>query len=476
MKKTALFMLLTFCLTANAEAAPQGVKNMEISVTPKTRKEISVTVYNNGLGLIRDVRETTLKAGKNSLAFVEVSASIQPETALFLGQDLFVREQNFNFDLLSQNSLLQKFLGKNIQVIRTNNGNGQETTETATVLAVDAGLVLKIGNRIETNYDGRLIFPDVPANLRDRPTLVIDVTAKKEGKQDVELTYLTNGITWKADYVAELNAAEDKVSLNGWVTLTNTTGVDYENTSLQLVAGDVNRVVPQRPVMMKAARNMAMMSLDAAEGAMAEQELMDYHMYSLGRKTSILSNQTKQLSLLSASEVAAEKIYRMENIVPRYASSNMRNVDMKNAKVVLKFKNDKKAGLGMPLPAGTIRVYKAENKGGIFFVGEDSIRHTPENEKVELTLGDAFDVTASAKQTDYVKLGDNTYDATYEITFKNAKKTPVVVSYYQSFPQTFRILSETIKSAEDNASRQKWEISVPAGGQTVLTYGVRVSR
>lgn len=483
MKKTLLTLLAAFLISMPAYAAPKTpVKpikqrgDMEINVTPKTRKSVSVTVYNNGLGLVRDVRSVNLQSGKNSLAFVDVSASIQPETALFLGRDVSVLEQNFNFDLLSQTSLLNKFLGKQIQVLRTNAGNGKETLETATVLAVDAGLVLKIGDRIETNYDGRLIFPDVPANLRDRPTLVIDVIAKAAGLQDVELAYLTNGMSWKADYVAELNDDETKIALNGWVTLTNTTGVSYENASLQLVAGDVNRVRPQRPVMMKAARNAVMLEAAAFDSAVSEQELMDYHLYSLGRATDILSNQTKQVALLNAPSVSASKVYNMENIVPVYAAQGMRNVDMRNAKVKLKFENKKADGLGMALPAGTVRVYKSDDKKSLYFVGEDSIRHTPENEKIELTLGDAFDVTASAKQTDFTQMGEKTYDATYEITFKNAKKTPVVISYYQSFPQTFRILTQSVKSENDNASRVKWEIPVKASGETVLTFSVRVSR
>ena len=472
MKKSLLYVsALTFVAMSYPAAAEETV------LPADARTNVSVTVYNGGLGLIKDARRVTLKDGVNSIAFEDVSSQMQPETALVSGNGLKVMEQNFNFDLLSRESLLKRFLGKDIKVVNVNPGNGNETTETAKILSVDAGVVLKIGDRIETDYKGRYIFPDVPAALRDKPTLVIDLMVEKVGPQTMELTYLTNGLTWKADYVAELNEKEDKVDLNGWVTLTNTTGVSYPDADLQLVAGAVNRVrAAPRRVMAKGVRLNAMASFDSAQ-EMVEESLMDYHMYSLGRKTDIRSNQTKQLALLSAPAVSVEKIYRLENVVPTYVmSGSMQDVEMRNAKVFLRFKNDKKSGLGMPLPAGTVRVYKNTGKKGVFFVGEDSVRHTPENEKIDLTLGDAFDVTVSAKQTGYTSLGKNIYNASYALTFKNAKDVPVTVQYLQNFPNTFNIINESVPSAKENASRVKWEITVPAKSSAELTYTVRVSK
>lgn len=234
------------------------------------------------------------------------------------GSGLKVREQNFNFDLLSRESLLRKFLGKDIQVIETHYISGKKTIENAKVLSVDAGLVLKIGDRIETDYSGRLIFPDIPANLYDQPTLTVNVAADDSGKRDIELSYLTNGLTWRADYVAELNDAEDALNLNGWVTLTNTSGIAYNNADIQFVAGSVNRVRPPavpRPMMLKA-RNMAFAESASAGDAMIEEQLMDYHLYSLGRKTDIASNQTKQLALLSASDVKVKKNTNLPILCP----------------------------------------------------------------------------------------------------------------------------------------------------------------
>ena len=464
MKKSLLAAAALCVLSAPAFA--------ETAVPQSAVKNLSVTVYNNGLGLVKDTRGVPFEKGANTVSFAGVSAQIQPETALFSGDGVRVIEQNFNFDLLNRKSLLQKFLGKQIKVVSTNPATGAETTEDATVLAADSGVVLKIGDRIETDSKARLIFPDVPATLRDKPTLTVDLLSDKAGTRDVKLSYLTNGLTWRADYVAELNDAEDSIDLNGWVTLTNNSGADYKNADMQFVAGSVNRV---RPV--TRARPMLMMAKAAAvydEAAnMAEEELMDYHLYSLGRKTDILSNQTKQLALLSGSNIAARKEYRFDDITPVY-SPRQKEFDTRNAAVYLQFVNDKKSNLGIALPAGTMRVYKADSKQRIFFVGEDRVKHTAENEKVKLALGEAFDVSAKGKQTAYTQFSPKAYEASYEITFQNAKKVPVTVYSYQSLPDGWTITNNSAAYTKENAGQVLWQITVPAKGKTVLTYTVRV--
>ncbi len=465
MKKSVLAAAALCALSSNAFA--------ETNVPQSAVKNLSVTVYNNGLGLVKDTRGVPFEKGANTVSFAGVSAQIQPESALFSGDGLRVVEQNFNFDLLSRQSLLQKFLGKQIKVVSTNPATGAETTEDATVLAVDSGVVLKIGDRIETDSKARLIFPDVPATLRDKPTLTVDVLSDKAGSRDVNLSYLTNGLTWRADYVAELNDAEDALDLNGWVTLTNNSGADYKNADMQFVAGSVNRVRPPvraRPMLMMA--KAASMDFDAASN-MAEEELMDYHLYSLGRKTDILSNQTKQLALLSGSNIKARKEYRFDDIAPVY-SPRQKEFDTRSASVYLQFANDKKSNLGIALPAGTMRVYKADSKQRVFFVGEDRIKHTAENEKVKLALGEAFDVTAKGKQTAYTQFSPKAYEASYEITFQNAKNVPVTVNSYQSLPDGWTIANNSAAYTKENAGRVLWSIAVPAKGKTVLTYTVRV--
>ncbi len=449
------------------------------TVSQNDTNSLNVTVYNNGFGLVKDNRKVNFTKGLNSLSFQGVSAQIQPESALFEGNGLTVREQNFNFDLLSRESLLRKFLGKDIEVIETHYISGKKTVEKAKVLSVDAGLVLKIGDRIETDYNGRLIFPDIPENLYDQPTLSINVVADSDGERNVELSYLTNGLTWRADYVAELNDNEDMLNLNGWVTLTNTSGIPYNNADIQFVAGAVNRIRPvvPRPMMFKAAR--AQVSMDAAgvTNAMSEEQLMDYHLYSLGRKTDIASNQTKQLALFSASGVKVEKEYKFTNIVPSYRNANgSGEFDTRNAEVVLKFDNDKKSNLGLSLPSGIIRVYKADSKKNMFFVGEDKIDHTAENEKVKLDLGNAFDVTVRGKETAFTSFSNKSYEAGYSLTFKNAKETPVRITYQQDFPYQWSIADSSIPYTSPTARQAQWVIDLPAKGQNVLNFTVRVKK
>lgn len=469
LKKRIFLSLAAVCFSAHSVSA-------DTTVSPDAVKSLNVTVYNNGLGLVKDSRSVDLKKGDNILSFQGVSAQIQPETALFEGDGLKVREQNFNFDLLSRESLLRKFTGKDIRVIETHYISGKKTIENAKVLSVDAGLVLKIGDRIETDYSGRLIFPDIPANLYDQPTLTINVTANDAGSRDVELSYLTNGLTWRADYVAELNDAEDALNLNGWVTLTNTSGIAYNNADIQFVAGSVNRVRPPAvpKTMMLKARNMAVMETAAQDG-MVEEQLMDYHLYSLGRKTDIASNQTKQLALLSASGVKVKKEYKFSDIVPVYRGrGGSGEFASRNADVVLMIENDKASNLGLSLPAGIIRVYKANSKRNMFFVGEDRIGHVPENGQIKLDLGNAFDVTAQGKETAFTSFSNKAYEAGYSLTFKNAKDAPVKITYRQDFSGRWTITDSSIPYTTPTARQVEWVVDVPAKGKTVLNYTVRV--
>lgn len=467
---------------ADAEQKKQQAKKSPLMTLKETftdtdaRKSLNVTVYNEDLALVSDTRNVSFFRGQNNVVFKNVSRQIRPETAVLKGSDIRVMEQNFNFDLLSRETLLQKYLDKTIQVVSTNPATGAETTEDATVLSSDFGLILKIGDRIETDYKGRLIFPDIPTNLRDKPTLVLNVFSQDQAEKNVTLDYLTSGLSWQANYVAELNDAEDSLNLNGWVTLTNTSGVDYDDADINFVAGKLNIVRPvARPRMMYAAKAAMMDAAVKNEAGMAEEALMDYHLYSLGRKTSILSNQTKQLALLSTPPVKAAKEYRCENLVPQYAQTrNMPEFESQSAKVYLTFKNDADSGLGKPLPAGTIRVYKKDKKGHSLFVGEDSIRHTPRNEDIRLALGEAFDVTVSGKQTKRYDITDKIFEITYEMTFKNGKDSPVTVQYYQNAPASWTVLTSTIEYSKPDANRLLWKVPVAGGGKTTLVYSVRV--
>jgi hypothetical protein len=462
-------LLAAASLIALGLALPAMAEEQRVGLDDQTG--VAVTIYNQDLALVRDARVMTLIKGENDVAFIDVSGHIQPETALLKssGGKLDVLEQNFDFDLLTPEKLLEKSVGGTVRVIVTDPKTGKEPVEEAKVLSVANGVVLQIGDRIETQAPGRIVFAEVPPNLRSRPTLVTKISSDTAGKLPVELDYLTGGLSWAADYVAELAPDERSIELKGWVTLTNTSGTSYRNAKLQLVAGDVNRV---RREMAAGAATAVPMSA-AAPAPMAEQALFEYHLYTLGRPTTIAENQTKQVELLTGHSIPVTKEYRFANLAPGY-NYQMGEAPRVNASVRLKFVNTEKSGLGIPLPQGIVRVYKADNAGQAIFVGEDAIQHTPKNEYVDLTLGQAFDVTARGKQTDFETLGSEVYESAYEIEFKNAKSEAVTVILAQTVPGDWKVLEESANHEKADASTALWHVSVPANGSTKLTYRVQV--
>lgn len=464
---TALALLLTAANTALAD---------ETKVTTESQTGIAVTIYNQDLALIRDSRKIKVTAGENDIAFVDVSAAMRPETALLnaAGDSISVIEQNFDFDLLTPQKLLEKSVGQKIRVFRTNPETGEDRSEEAEVLSVAEGqVVLKIGDRIETAIPGRLVYSAVPENLRARPTLVIKTQAEKSGEIPVDLSYLSRGLAWSADYVADLSADEKSVNINGLVTLTNQSGITYNNAKLQLVAGNVNQV--QQYMGLSRSEAPEMVASGMAPPVMTEQAAFEYHLYNLERPTTIKENQTKQVAMLAAENVPVEKQYLFTNPTNIWSSYsyNFGEAPRKNAQVNLKFQNDEKSHMGMPLPAGVIRVYKKDNNNALF-VGEDRIDHTPKNERVDLTLGEAFDITARAKQVDYSKISNSIYENAYEIEIKNAKKEKVTVDIREGIPGEWKILDESQEHKKLDSSTAQWLVDVPAEGSTVLKYSVRV--
>jgi hypothetical protein len=458
--------LLTFAMALPAWAGEQ-------SVTLNDQTGVAVTIYNQDLALVRDARTMNLIKGENDVAFIDVSGQIQPQTALLRSAagKLDVLEQNFDFDLLTPEKLLEKSVGATVRIVTLDPETGKETVQDAKVLSVANGVVLQIGDRIETLAPGRIVFSQVPANLRSRPTLVTKINSDTAGNLPVELDYLTGGLGWAADYVAELAPDEHSIELKGWVTLTNTSGTAYRNAKLQLVAGTVNRV---RQLLADQLKTKAVELESMANPApMQEQALFEYHLYTLGRPTTIAENQTKQVELLTGHAIPVTKEYRFANVAEAF-DYQMGEAPRVNADVRLMFVNDEKSRLGIPLPQGTVRVYKADNAGQAIFVGEDSIQHTPKNETVKLTLGQAFDVTARGKQTDFEILGSRVFESAYEIEFKNAKTEPVTVILAQGVPADWKMIRESIGHEKPDASTALWHITIPAEGSSKLTYSVRV--
>ncbi|APG29122.1 hypothetical protein A7E78_11760 [Syntrophotalea acetylenivorans] len=473
-------LALTYGLGSWALIVGAEQDSKELRSTLEDQQSVAVTIYNRDLALIKDRRQVELPAGESLLALREVSGGMMAETALLrqLGGKgrLRVVEQSFDYDLLTPQKLLEKYVGKTVQVVRVHPQSGAETLEAATVLAANGGVVLRMGDRIETGVPGRLVYPDVPANLRDRPTLVVQLASDKAGPKELELSYLTSGLSWKADYVAELSADDDFIDLSGWVTLNNRSGSSYRNARLQLVAGDVHRVPPV--VLERAAFEDRMVKTMAAAPAMVEESLLDYHLYTLERPTTIRQNQVKQVALLTASSIPVRKEYLIHGSEYYYRGLYGKLGEKIKASVFLEFDNRRENSLGMPLPKGILRVYKNDKAGNAQFVGEDSIDHTGKNQTVRLRLGAAFDVTAERTQTDFKKLAsgrrENLVESAYLVELNNGSDKPVTVKLAEPLPGDWEIIDESLPHKKQDARTAVWQVEVPAEGKVLLTYRARV--
>jgi len=456
----------------------------ETVTTQRDQQALAVTIYNSNLALVRDQREVRLPRGELDLAFQEVAAMIRPETALLRNlsdPDGFrINEQNFDFDLLTPQKLLEKFVGRKVTVVtQVPNPNGpgaSERREEAEVLATSGGVVLRFPDRIETAAPGRIVYPEVPGNLRARPTLVLNLHSGAARAQKLELTYLTAGLNWQADYVANLAPGEASLDLSGWVTLTNQSGAAYPNATLQLVAGDVHRA--ESPGRM--AGNLPVMAKAMAEGgAMREESLFEYHLYTLDRPTTLKENQTKQVALLTARNVPVRKEYQLRGETWYYRERSGDPGARLKVGVFVEFENRAGSGLGLPLPKGVVRVYQRDGAGRPQFVGEDAVDHTPKNEKVRLKLGDAFDVTARRRQTDFRSLGAqgqyrSVFESAYQIDLQNAKPEPVAVAVLEPMQGDWEITQNSQPFTKDSSGTARFLVTVPAGGSATLSYRARV--
>ncbi|MGB5831959.1 MAG: DUF4139 domain-containing protein [Thiohalocapsa sp.] len=466
----------------------------ELRSTLDDQQSVAVTIYNDDLALVKDRRLLKLPAGRLELAFRDVSARIRPQTALLRDTDgggLTVIEQNFDFDLLTPAKLLEKYVGRQVGLVTRHPTTGEETEEQAMVLAASNGVVLRIGDRIETGgFDqsaggllaglgGRIVYRDIPANLRDRPTLVLTLNLEQDGPEQrerkLELSYLTGGLSWQADYVGELAPGEDRLDLAGWVTLENRSGTSYRNAQLQLVAGDVNRVTEQVPMAALAESRRAM----AAPPPMAEESLFEYHLYSLGFPTTIADNQSKQVSLLNAPDVAVAKELLISGSQAGFRQPRGDLAEDLKVSAYLTLTNDQASNLGMPLPEGVVRIYKQDSDGNAQFIGEDRIEHTPKNDTLRLLLGNSFDVSAEKKQTAFEKRSGTgpwqyEFESAYEIEVRNAKPEPQTVTLREIISGDWTILAESQPHEKVNARTAEWQLELPPEGKRVLTYRVRV--
>ena len=436
---------------------------------------VSLTIYNQNIALVEDTRSLTFPSGRSRREFPGVSASIRPETVGLSGRGLSVVEQNFDYDLLTPDKLMQSAVGDEIGIVRTNPGSGAQETQRATVLAANQGVVLQVGDHIEVLRDDgvptRVIFDEVPANLRPRPTLSVTLDAEGAGRRDVTLTYLTTGLQWKADYVARFDERAGRLDLTGWITLTNQSGVTFTNADTRVVAGDVALINNNTYV-----RGYQPPPRPPVRGNGTEQGgaqgLADVYIYPLPEPVTVANNQTKQVGLIDVANVPASKRYLFE------ADSFTTETDARAADVAVIFSNNAASGVGMQLPAGVARVYVNDESGEPRFIGEDQVAHTPAGSDIVITTGQAFDVTVqprvvssqAAPRPAYYRWRTR-FEMAY--TVRNARSEAVVVEVRQhGLGRDTQLQGQSIEGVVQDANTIVWRVPVPANGETVLTATV----
>ncbi|MGV3478947.1 MAG: DUF4139 domain-containing protein [Sphingobium sp.] len=423
--------------------------------------DVAVTIYNNNIALVQDSRTLTVPAGRSRQEFPDVSAQIRPETASLAGSGIAIVEQNFDYDLLSPDKLMEKAVGQMITIVRTNPATGAETREQARVLAANGGIVLQIGGRIEVLRDDglpvRVVFDKVPENLRARPTLSVTIDAAKAGAVQTRLSYLTPGMGWTSDYVMLFDEKSGAADMQGWVTLTNNTGTTYTNADTLLVAGNVgggqNRF------------NALNATLEAAGTESGTRErLGDYYLYPLAERTTIAHAQQKQVSFLDVKGAPARKAYEFVN---GWLGSNDAPRSVVTA---IKFSTSKQGGLGDQLPAGTIRVYLRDARGDPQFIGESRIDHTPMGSAMAIRTGDAFDVKVKTVVEARTKLSNRRWQTKMRYIVTNARPEAVTVDVAQNgLWGDVRIAEQSIEGTRVSADRIEWKVPVAANGTTELT-------
>ncbi len=477
----ALSLLMFGC---GGSAIAQGV-----DVSSSSSKGIALTVYNQNLGLVKDTRAVTLKGGINYIRFSDVASAIDPTTVNFLSltapNAVAVREQNYQYDIMSPESILNKSVGKQVTFRQFLSG-GQERSVTGTLLnspqvtIVDTngnasqrsqGLVLETSSGVVLRPYGQAELMELPAGLVSSPSLLWKLETDKPGEHKTEISYQTAGLNWHCDYVAISDDDDTTADITSWVTLDNRSGAGYKNASLKLMAGDVHKVQPSMPRRRFEAGGIAPASPIAP--LFSEKSFAEYHLYTLAGTTTVNNNETKQLSLFNAARVPCSKLFIFESEQGGYYRP-YQGPSSKKVNVKIEIANTEKNNMGMALPKGKVRVYKRDHDGALQFIGEDLIDHTPRDEKIRLYIGDAFDVVGERKRINYQRPGTHIERSTYEIGLRNHKDSKVVVTAVEHSYGDWKILSSNFKSIKKDARTFEFPVEVPARGEAKITYEIEI--
>jgi len=458
---------------------------------------IALTVYNQDFALVRDTREMDFAAGRNIVTVEDVAERLDRTSVHFKSltapESVVVREQNYRYDLIEPNTLLDKSIGKQI-TLRQQLGEGKMREIKGSLLAsgvarydpygsgqAETGMVVRTEEgEIVLRPGGEITLHEMPEGLISRPQLVWLADCSQPGAHDVEISYMTEGVKWTADYVVVINAEDTTVDVTGWVTLDNRSGATYENANLQLVAGDVRRLPP--PVRMDLARAMSMPGGAMAPQALQfeEEKLFEYHLYTLDGTTTVRDNEQKQMTLLAANEVPARKrfVYDGRRLAPYLHYSNylpgehFDTSDYQKVNITMLVENSK-PNLGIPLPKGRMRLFKADRQGRLQFVGEDSIDHTPQGETLRLYLGDAFDLVGEHRRTDFKRLGRKQVEERFEIVLRNRGNDPVSITVLEHVWADWEVTNRSHPYEKKDARTVEFPVQVAAGAEVKVSYTIR---
>jgi len=463
-----------------AEVVSHAAVPQDGQTTLDDQEDLSITVYNSDLALVRDVRQLTLPSGISNLNFMDIAATVSPATVHFRSltepDDVSVLEQNYEFDLLEPDKLLRKYVGRDVTLVRLRQEGGSTRAEevTARLLSYNSAPVWQINGEIVTGmHADHIRFPELPDSLYSRPTLIWTLDNTGAATHRLEASYLASKLSWNADYVLTVQRDDRAADLDGWVTLTNGSGTAFPNATLQLVAGDLNRV---RRELGNLAADFAVQERAAAAPPMAQESFSEYHLYTLGRRTSINNNETKQVSLLGGTGVPVVKRYVVSGQAFYYRNAQHPGSPLKDdVQVYYQFRNEASAGLGMPMPAGVVRVYQSDSRGGLQFAGEDRIEHTPKDETLNVKIGNAFDVVAERKQIDFQRIGSNVFEIEYEVRLRNHKDAGITVEVNEPISGTWQMLRSSYEWRKTDAWAAQFMVPVASDGESVLRYRVRVT-
>ncbi len=425
---------------------------------------VNITIYNDNLALVRDVRDMEFQRGVGEVLFRDVAGQIDATSVHFSAPGVQMLEQNFDYDLVSTDKLMRKYVDEQVQLVTEDGSVFNGTLLSASSKGTGEIIIQDSRGRVQL-IRGRQIrdisFPSLPEGLITRPTLRWLVDAPSEGPLQTEVSYLTGGIEWRADYVAVIGADDKHLSLSGWVTINNKSGATYKDAKVKLMAGEVHRVEERRHLK---GRAYDVMTMEAGAPQFEEKAFFEYHLYTLQRPSTIKDNQTKQLSLFPPAEVEAKRIYEYD---PRR--------DAKKVRVSFEFENSQKAGLGMALPAGRVRVYMQDDDGAQEFVGEDNIDHTPKDEKVRVAVGKAFDIVVARKQTDMRRISDRVREESYEVKLRNHKEDAVEISVLDYFWGDWEILNSSLPYNKKSSRQVEFKVPVNPDEEVILTYRVLIT-